>query len=97
MPPTNFGMCAIAGSNSDTQLGFAGASQGIPTKLVSGGHEFIKIAIAQYHACGLKQNGSAYCWGAGAVLNSSVWVGRRLHAIRCNGSCVITNVHGHAA
>jgi alpha-tubulin suppressor-like RCC1 family protein len=30
---------------------------------VSGSHRFSKLTLGRYHSCGLKADGSAYCWG----------------------------------
>lgn len=67
--------CAIAtdgltycwGRNDRQQLGDpeAGDQSSFPLAVV-GGHRFTSISLGMHHACGLKADGTAYCWGDGS-------------------------------
>jgi len=62
------------GSNWNGQLGNGGAYRlGTSERYydtpqpVAGGHRFVSISAGLYHACALKADGSAWCWGAEAA------------------------------
>jgi len=53
--------------NTNGQLGTGNTNVSNGTfAAVTGNHEFVAIAIGRSHACGLKETGQAWCWGAGA-------------------------------
>ena len=57
------------GFNDDGGLGIGSITDGsaIPLAVV-GGLRFKSIGMGQHHVCGLTLDGTAYCWGTGAVL-----------------------------
>jgi alpha-tubulin suppressor-like RCC1 family protein len=58
---------ACWGSNAAGQFGTApDAGSKTPQPALSG-LAFTMIALGREHACGVQADGSAYCWGAGAV------------------------------
>ena len=52
------------GGNSYGQLGIGAEvfSVNTPT-VVNGGHTFVKMAVGDYHTCGLRADGTVWCWG----------------------------------
>ena len=50
------------GSNAEGQLGFVGASDGLPTK-VPGSLRFRSVSAGGRHTCGVTTDGEGYCWG----------------------------------
>ena len=69
---TEFGAAYCWGSAFEGRLGNGTFSQDLQSDLdrfaptlIEGDHNFISITTNEFHTCALKDDGSAYCWGAG--------------------------------
>jgi len=54
------------GSNQYGKLGTGNVNDTVASPVpVIGGHKFVQVTVGEYHACALKADGQAWCWGRG--------------------------------